>query len=269
MPVWKFFCSKKRCSNLLFILIIRQKDKDRSSALVESFLGKEELRKVILFHIDNRVKVRTKAWWNSFKLCRELHFNFIYIDILLASLFFPSSDIKGNTKHYTEYKYKKLCKDLGNTMCLQYKVNCSVIKSRLTLWDPMDYSVPGLPVPQCLGVFSSSCPLSRWCYPTFSSAATLFFYLQSFPAPGSFPMSQLFASGGQVIGASASASVLVVSVQDWFPLELTGFISFQSKGFSRVFSNTTAEKHQFFGAQLSLWSNSHIHTRLPEKHSFD
>ena len=166
MPVWKFFCSKKRCSNLLFILIIRQKDKDRSSALVESFLGKEELRKVILFHIDNRVKVRTKAWWNSFKLCRELHFNFIYIDILLASLFFPSSDIKGNTKHYTEYKYKKLCKDLGNTRCLQYKVNCSVIKSRLTLWDPMDYSVPGLPVPQCLGVFSSSCPLSRWCYPT-------------------------------------------------------------------------------------------------------
>ena len=123
-------------------------------------------------------------------------FFLIYIDILLASLFFPSSDIKGNTKHYTEYKYKKLCKDLGNTMCLQYKVNCSVIKSRLTLWDPMDYSVPGLPVPQCLGVFSSSCPLSRWCYPTFSSAATLFFYLQSFPAPGSFPMSQLFASGG-------------------------------------------------------------------------
>jgi len=150
-------------------------------------------------------------------------------------------------------------------MCLQYKVNCSVIKSRLTLWDPMDYSIPGLPVPQCLGVFSSSCPRSRWCYPTFSSAATLFFYLQSFPSSGSFPMSQLFASGGHVIGASASASVLVVSVQDWFPLELTGFISFQSKGLSRVFSNTTAEKHQFFGAQPSLWSNSHIHTRLPEK----
>lgn len=99
MQVWKFFCSKKRCSNLLFILIIRQKDKGRSSALVESFLGKEELRKFVLSHFDNTVKVRMKAWWNSFKLCRELHFNFIYIDILLVLPFFLLPQILKETQN--------------------------------------------------------------------------------------------------------------------------------------------------------------------------
>ena len=84
--------------------------------------------------------------------------------------------------------------------------------------------------------------------------------LQSFPASGSFPMSWLFAPGGQSIGASASTSVLPINIQGWFPLGLTGLISLQSKGLSRVFSNTTVQKHQFFGTQLSLWSNSHIHT---------
>ena len=88
---------------------------------------------------------------------------------------------------------------------------------------------------------------------------------QSFPAWGSFPVSQLFTSGGQSVEASASASVLAVNIQDWFPLGWTGWISLQSKGLSRVFSNTTVQKHQFFGAQPSLWSNSHIHTWLLEK----
>ena len=87
--------------------------------------------------------------------------------------------------------------------------------------------------------------------------------LQSFPASGSFPMSQFFASGGQSTGASVS--VLPKNIQDWFPLGLTGLISLQSKGLSRVFSNTTVQKHQFFNNQLSLWSNSHIHTWLLEK----
>ena len=86
-----------------------------------------------------------------------------------------------------------------------------------------------------------------------------------FLASGSFPMSQLFASGSQRIDASASASVLSMNIQDWFPWGLTGLISLQSKGLSRVFSNTTVQKHQFFGAQLSLWSNSYIHIWLPEK----
>ena len=88
---------------------------------------------------------------------------------------------------------------------------------------------------------------------------------QAFPASGSFPMSQFFASGGQSIGVSASTSVLPMNIQDWFPLGLTGLISLLSKGLSRVFSNTTVQKHQFFGVQLSLWSNSHIHTWLQEK----
>ena len=103
---------------------------------------------------------------------------------------------------------------------------------------------------------SNSCPLSRWCHPTISSSVTPFSSCpQSFPTSGSFPTSQLFASGGQSIGASASASVLPMNIQDWFPLELTGLISLQSKGLSRVFFNTTIWKHQFFCTQPSLWSN--------------
>ena len=89
--------------------------------------------------------------------------------------------------------------------------------------------------------------------------------LQSCPASGSFPMSQFFASGGQSIGASTSATVLPMNNQDWFPLEWTGWISLQSEEQSRIFSNTTVQKHQFFGAQFSLRSNSHIHIRLLEK----
>ena len=89
--------------------------------------------------------------------------------------------------------------------------------------------------------------------------------LQSFPASGSFSVSQLFVSGGRSIGASALASVLPMNIQDWFPLGWTGLISLKSKGLSRVFSSTTVQKHQFFGAQPSLWSNSHIHTWLLEK----
>ena len=93
-----------------------------------------------------------------------------------------------------------------------------------------------------------------------SSTSPLSFCLQSFPTSGSFPRSQLFASGGQSIGASASATVLPMNIPDLFPLGLTGLISLQSKGLSRVFSSTTVQKHQFFDAQPSLWSNSHIHT---------
>ena len=99
---------------------------------------------------------------------------------------------------------------------------------------------------------SNSCPLSQWCHPTISSSVIPFSRLQSFPASGSFQMSQFFTSGGQSIGVSASASVLPMNIQDWFPIGLTGWFSLQSKGLSRVFSNTTVQKHQFFGTQLSL-----------------
>ena len=108
------------------------------------------------------------------------------------------------------------------------------------------------------GACSNSCPSSRWCHPSISSSVIS--CLQSFPASGTFSMSQLFASDGQSTGASASASVLPMNIQDWFPLGLTGLISLQSKGLSRVFSSITVRKHQFFGAQPSLWSNSHIWT---------
>ena len=100
---------------------------------------------------------------------------------------------------------------------------------------------------------SDSCPLGRWCHPTISSSVVPFSSrLQSFPASGSFPISQFFPSGGQRIRVSASASVLSMNIQDWFPLGLTGLISLQFKGLSRVFSNTTVQKHQFFSTQLSL-----------------
>ena len=102
-------------------------------------------------------------------------------------------------------------------------------------------------------VYPNSCPLSRWCHPTISSSVVpVSSCLQSFPASGSFQMSQLFTSGGQSIAASASISILPMNTQDWSPLGWTGWISLQSKGLSRVFSNTTVQKHQFFGAQLSL-----------------
>ena len=113
------------------------------------------------------------------------------------------------------------------------------------------------------GVCSNSCPSSRWCHPTTSSSVVPFSSpLQSFPTSGSFPRSQFFVSGGQSIGISASASVLPMNIQGWFPLGWTDWISLQSKGLSRVFSSTTVEKHQFFGTQPSLWSNSYIHTTL-------
>ena len=115
------------------------------------------------------------------------------------------------------------------------------------------------------GVHSNSCPSSRWCHPTISSSVIPFSSCpQSLPYQ-SFPVSQLFTWGGQSTGVSASASFLPMNTQDWSPLEWTGWICLQSKGLSRVFSNTTVQKHQFFGAQLSSQSNSHIHTWLPEK----
>ena len=115
-------------------------------------------------------------------------------------------------------------------------------------------------------VYPNSCPSSRWCHPTISSSVVPFSSCPlSLPALGSFPMSQLFTWGGQSIRVSASASVLPMNTQDWSPSGWTGWISLQSKGLSRVFSNTTVQKHQFFGAQLSSQSNSHIHTWPLEK----
>ena len=130
----------------------------------------------------------------------------------------------------------------------------------------LQHAGPSSPVP-FPEVCPNSCPLSQWCYPIISSSAALFsFCLQSFPASGSFQMSQFFTSGDQSNGASASASVLPMNIQVSFPLGLIGWISLQSKGLSRVFSRITVPKHQF-SAQLSLWSKSHIRIWLMERPS--
>ena len=140
----------------------------------------------------------------------------------------------------------------------------SVAQSCLTL-QPHGLQQVKFPCPSSSsGACSNSCPLSQWCHPTILSSVIPFSCLQSLLAPESFPVSLLFTSGDQSI-ISASASVLPMNIQDWFPLGLTGWISLQSKGLSRIFSNTTVQKHQFFSAQPSLWSNSHIHTWLLEK----
>ena len=142
----------------------------------------------------------------------------------------------------------------------------SVTQSSPTLWDPMDCSTSGFPVCYHSWSYSNSCPLNQWCDPTMSSSVVPFSScFQSFPALGSFPVSQFLAAGGQSIGVLLSASVLPVKIQDWFPLGLTGWISLLSKGLSRIFFNTTIQNHQFFSAQLSILSNSHIHTWLTGK----
>jgi len=129
--------------------------------------------------------------------------------------------------------------------------SCSVMSDSLWPHGLQQARPPGpLPTP---GIYSNPCPLSLWCHPTILSSVVLFSsHLQSFPASGSFQMTQFFTSGGQSIRDSASASVLPMNIQDWFPLGWTGWISLQSKGLSRVISNTTVQKHPFFGSQLSL-----------------
>ena len=139
-----------------------------------------------------------------------------------------------------------------------------------SLW-PHELQHTRLPCPSPTpGAHSNSCPSNQWCHPTISSSVIPFSSrLQSFLASGSFPMTQFFASGGQSIGAWTSASDLPVNIQDWFPLGLTGLISLQYKGLSRVFSSTSVQKRPFFGTQIFLYSKSHIHMWLLENHSFD
>ena len=142
--------------------------------------------------------------------------------------------------------------------------SCSVVSDSLQP-HKSQHARPPCPSPTPR-VYPNSCPLSQWCHPAISSSVVPFSSCpQSFPASESFPMSQLFTWGGQSIGVSASVSVLPMNTQDWSSLGWTSWISLQSKGFSTVFSNTTVQKHQFFGAQLSSQSKSHIHTWPLEK----
>ena len=142
--------------------------------------------------------------------------------------------------------------------------SCSVVSNSLWLHE-LHHTRPPCPSPTP-GVHSNSHPSSWWCHPAISSSVVPFSSCpQSLPTSGALPMSQLFTWGGQSIGVSASASILPMNNQDWCPLEWTGWISLQSKGLSRVFSNTTVQKHLFFGAQFSSQSNSHIRTWPLEK----
>ena len=158
---------------------------------------------------------------------------------------------------YIQYIWRRFFLDLLSSA----QFSRSVVSS--SFWPQDDRSPRPSPIP---GVYSNSCPLSRWCHLTILSSVVPFTSCpQSFPVSGSFQMSQFFTSRGQTIGISASVSVFPMNTQDWFPLGWTGWIFLQSKGLSKVFSNTTVQMHQFFGIQLSLQSNSDIHTWLLEK----
>ena len=170
------------------------------------------------------------------------------------------------TKHNnrnSHLKKKKQKKNYHSTFS-SVQFSCSVVSDSLQPHESQ-HARPPCPSPT-LGVHSDSRPSSPWCHPAISSSVVPFSPCpQSLPASESFPMSQLFAWGGQSTGVSASASFLPKKSQGWSPSEWAGWISLQSKGLSRVFSNTTVQKHQFFGAQPSSQANSHIQTWPLEK----
>ena len=173
----------------------------------------------------------------------------------------------GQKKEYNFILYKRVPEKY---LLLLHLWLCSVQFSHSVVSDSLQpyesqHARPPCPSPTP-GVHSDSCSSSQWCHPAISSSVVPFFSCpQSLPAPKSFPMSQLFAWGVQSTGVSALASVLPKKTQGWSPSEWTSWICLQSKGLSRVFSNTTVQKHQFFGAQPSSQSNSHIHTWPQEK----
>ena len=166
----------------------------------------------------------------------------------------------------TKVQWEVSQKEKDNTVS-SVQFSRSVMSSSL---QPHGQQHARLPCPSLTpGVYSNSCPWNQWCHPTISSSVVPFSSrLQSFPASGSFQMSQFFTSGSQNIGVSASASVLPMNIQDWFPLGWTGWISLQSKGLSGVFSNTTVQKHQFFGTQLYSPTFTFMHDYW-KNYSFD
>ena len=162
------------------------------------------------------------------------------------------------------YSFFQTCKYMWNKEITSVQFSRSVVS--YSLWPhELQHTRPPCPSPSP-EVHTNSCPSSWWCHPAISSSVIHFSSCpQSLPASESLPISQLFTWGGQTTGVSALASFLPMKSQGWSPLEWTGRIPMQSKGLSRVFSNTTVQKHQFFGAQPSSQSNSHIHTWPQEK----
>ena len=188
-----------------------------------------------------------------------------------GALLFPENDkrwpkwVNRLASWLNSYKFHPGCPPEGSVFILSsVQFSRSVVSD--SLWPhESQHARPPCPSPSP-GVHSDSCPSSQWCHPAISSSVVHFSSCpQSLPASESFPMSQLFARGGQSTGVSALASVLPKKSQGWSPSEWTGWISLQSKGLPRVFSNTTVQKHQFFGTQLCSQSNSHIHTWPLEK----
>ena len=165
------------------------------------------------------------------------------------------------TLNFKHFFHSQSSKPLPQFSSVQF--SCSVVSDSLRPHESQ-HARPPCPSPTP-GVHSDSRPSSQWCHPAISFSVVPFSCPKSLPALESFPMSQLFAWGGQSTGVSASASFLPKKSQGWSPSEWTGWISLLSKGLSRVFSNTTVQNHQFFGAQLSSQSNSHIHTWPLEK----
>ena len=163
----------------------------------------------------------------------------------------PSLPAPSRSSHYRLYSVSFI-----HFSSVQF--GCSVVSD--SLW-PHELQHATLPCPSSTpGVYSNSCPLSQWCHPTISSSIIpMSSFLQSYPGSEFFSVSQFFVSGGQSIGVSTSASVLPMTIKDWLPFGWTGWISLR---LSRIFSNTTNQKHQFFGAQLSLESNPHTHAWL-------
>ena len=205
-------------------------------------------------------------WWgNNFEYIKNSYNTKIVTTKQMTKL-------KNRQKTWINISPNKICKwpnmkRHSTSLTIQFssvQFSCSVVSD--SLWSrELQHARPLCPSPSP-GVHSNSCPLSRWCHPAISSSVVPFSSCpQSLPASESFPMSQLFAWDGQSTGVSALASFLPKNTQGQSPLEWTGWISLQSKGLSRVFSNTTVQKHQFFGTQLSSQSNSHIHTWPLEK----
>ena len=201
----------------------------------------------------------TERRWSDFEHCQpqcrvfyvelDLQHSIVCIQQVLLKLIWMES------KGYERFVKLKL-----NIHSLLQNCISSVQFSSVQSLSRARHARPPCPSPTS-GVHSDSRPSSQWCHPAISSSVVLFSScLQSLPASKSFPITQLFAWGGQSIGVSALASFLPKNTYGWSPLEWTGWISLQSKGLARVFSNTTGQKHQFFGAQLSSQSNSHIHT---------
>ena len=219
----------------------------------------------------------TEEKWNSkSKYCSTKHF-YNWRSLVIWPIFFKTLEIQNRASLGQDLHWDLAEEMNGRRNVLGFQKYCMfqsrwllLLGSHYVVFDPATpWTAAGQASPSP-GACSNSCPLSQWRHPIISSSVSHFSSCrQSCPASGNFPMSQLFPSGSQSIEASASVSVLPMNIQGWFPLEVTGLISLQSRGLSRVFSSNTVWKHHFFSSQPSLWSSSHIRAWLLEKPWFD